>query len=464
MIDIAALLGRCAVRGLVMLGVVSSVMLLAAQGSSAVSMRGSSGHSATSGQLKWYGGPVLHSSRPYLIFWTPPGESIASSSQALMARLFADVAADSGKSSNVFGVLRQYYDRTGFADYRQTFDPARQVIVDTEPYPPRQPAQCPRVSATYPTCISDRQIQSQVQRLITAEHLPTAGSFKAASGGGSGPSRLSADAPIYFVILPADVEFCVGIFLPGCTDKDMAGYHEAFGDARGQAVLYAPLAMNPGASPVPGVPAPCQLGGTSVLQKPNGDQADCVITTLAHEDSETITDPIPGTPHTGWAQNPLHGGEVGDECNLHGPFDPVKGFNPNAFSPTLGGSEAAGTLFTQSINGHPYYIQSMWSNGDSNCEMRPSLGRIAPRFAVSRGRHAATTSLTLNPAASTSQNALSSATWNFGDGSQTGFLTGKATLTPTAHRYRRAGHYTVTLTLVDNRGNLQTATRRVVIK
>ena len=459
MIDIAALLGRRAVLGLVMLGVVSSVML-AAQDASAVSMRGSSGHSATSGQLRWYGGAVLHSSAPYLVFWTPAGESIASSSQALMERFFTDVAADNGKSSNVFGVLRQYHDRTGLADYRETFDPTRQVIVDTRPYPPQQPASCPDVSATYPTCISDGQVQSELQRLITAEHLPTAGSFKAASIGGSARPRLSANAPIYFVILPADVEFCVGIFLPNCTDKNMAGYHEVFDDARGQAVLYAPIAMDPGASPVPGIPGPCQLGGTSVPQKPNGDQADCVISTVAHEDSETITDPIPGTPHTGWAQNPVVQGEVADECNLHGPFDPAKDFNPYAFAPTLGGSEAAGTLFTQLINGHPYYIQSMWSNGDGNCEMRPTAGKITPRFTVLRRSR---TSLSFDPTRSTSTHHLSSATWNFGDGSQTGFLSGKAALTPAKHRYRRAGRYTVTLTLVDNRGNLESMSRRVTV-
>jgi hypothetical protein len=71
-------------------------------------------------RLPYLGGPVLRSSRPYLIFWTTPGESISSSLESLIERFFTDVVADGGKSSNAFGVLRQYYDRTGFADYRQT--------------------------------------------------------------------------------------------------------------------------------------------------------------------------------------------------------------------------------------------------------------------------------------------------------------------------------------------------------
>jgi hypothetical protein len=429
----------------------------------ALGLIGARGAFAASGQLQWHGGPVLHSSRPYLIFWTPPPESIASSSQALMARFFTDVAADSGKSTNTFGLLRQYYDRTGFADYRQTFDPARQVILDTQPYPPHKPAECPDRSATYPTCIGDGQIQSELQRLITAKHLPTAGSFKAASVGGS--QRLSAKAPIYFVILPANVAFCYGITIPGvfapnCTYSNIGGYHQVF-DAHGQAVLYAPIAMDPlrGVTPPPGIPGPCQLGGTSVPQEPNGDQADCVIDVLLHEDSETITDPIQGTPHTGWAQNPNHQGEVADECGLHGPFAPAKGFNPNAFAPTLGGSEAAGTLFTQEVNGHPYYTQSVWSNGNSNCEMRPSVGQIVARFTVSRRSR---TRLSFIPAGSTSTYHLSSATWNFGDRSKTAFRYAANTLTAVKHTYK-PGRYTVTLTLVDNRGNLKTTTHPVTV-
>lgn len=68
---------------------------------------------STSGNLVYHGGPVVHASAPYLIFWTPSGESIPARSQSLMRRYLTDVAADSGKASNVFGVLRQYYDRTG---------------------------------------------------------------------------------------------------------------------------------------------------------------------------------------------------------------------------------------------------------------------------------------------------------------------------------------------------------------
>jgi PKD repeat protein len=71
--------------------------------------------------------------------------------------------------------------------------------------------------------------------------------------------------------------------------------------------------------------------------------------------------------------------------------------------------------------------------------------------------------LKFNPAASTSTHGYSSATWRFGDGSQTSFFSGSAALTPATHSYQKSGRYTVTLTLVDNRGTLQSKTRRVTV-
>jgi hypothetical protein len=458
-------------RGRWVVGIVATVVLLMLM---APAPKASASQSRTTGsargKLQWFGGPVVHSSAPYLVYWTPPGWSIAARSQALLARYFTDVAADSGKSSNVFGVLRQYYDRAGFADYKQTFDAARQVIVDTQPYPSEDAKGCPAVSATYPTCISDGQIQAELQRLIVADHLPSAGSAKAAfpKGGFATGGVLAADAPIYFVFLPAGVSVC---YSGGCSDKNLGGYHESFTDAQGNVVLYAPIATTCCALgvPPPGVGGPCELGGTPVPQEPDGDIADCFIDGLEHEDAETITDPIPGTPHNGWAQNAFVQGEVGDECGIHGAFDPKGGFNPDAFAPTLGGSEAAGTLYTQLINNHPYYNQSMWSDGDGACEMRPTAGRIVPRFTVGHGPNRAGATLTFDPSASTSKNPLTSATWNFGDGSTPGFYypdavrTGSPVLIRAEHRYRRPGRHTVTLTLVDNRGNLKTTTRHMTV-
>ena len=73
--------------------------------------RATSTTSSSSGQLTYDGGPVLHASAPYLIFWTPVGQSLPAGTQSLLTRYFTDVAADSGTSANVYGVSRQYYRR-----------------------------------------------------------------------------------------------------------------------------------------------------------------------------------------------------------------------------------------------------------------------------------------------------------------------------------------------------------------
>lgn len=407
---------------------------------------------STAGTLHYEGGVVLHSSAPYLVFWTPPGESIPASSERSIQQFLTDAAADSGKASNMFGVLRQYHDAVGFADYRQTFNPAHQVIVDTHAYPPEDHALCPDVSVAYPTCLSDQQIQSELERLKSANGLPSWLSGQ--------PSTV---APVYFVILPADVATCE-VSGTLCTGTQNCAYHQfdLF-----QSILWSALALEPyrdlSNSVVPkGV---CQGDGTSVVQAPGGDgYADVLIGLLSHEYSETITDPIYST---GWFA-PGVGGldtagqEIGDECEATGPFSPATGTNPDAFLPTLGGAAAAGTLFTQQINGHAYYTQSEWSNGVGNCAMRPSPGVIVPRFTVPP-RVSAGIPLGLSPAGSSSTHGYSSATWSFGDGTTPGFFSGGQALTATRHIYRTAGIYTVTLTLVDAVGNLQAVTKRVTV-
>jgi hypothetical protein len=369
-------------------------------------------------------------------------------------RFFADVAADSGKWSGVFAVLRQYYDRTGFADQRQAFNPGRQVLVDRQPYPARDAANCPDVSGFYPTCLTRSQIESELQRLITADGLPTAG--RASS------PEMRAKAPIYFVFLPADVSQCLPSFpAVECGDKvgGACGYHQNFTDA-GSTVLYASI-MTECRVVVGGVgwPKNDQADGLPVLQEPNGNIADVVLTIVSHELSEAVTDPVVST---GWfGRTPS--AEIGDECFREGSFRPSSDSSPNAFTPTLGGSASAGTLFDQLINGHPYYTQSEWSDGAGNCEMRPSAGRIVSRFATPRGPQTTNAALSFNPTGSTSTNAISSATWDFGDGSKPAFSPGRSALTRVKHDYRRAGRYTITLTLVDNRGNLQTTTRGLTV-
>ena len=392
--------------------------------------------------LTYHSGPVVHSSTPYLIFWTPSGETLPSGGAALLEQQFTDIAAGSGESSNVFGVDRQYTDSGGFADYAQRFSSSSQAIVDTRGYPPLDKTNCKGTSE--PTCLTDAQVESELQRLIDADGLPADGPRSA--------SELASNAPIYFVVLPPDVNVCFGAGQPNvCSDSTFCAYHSSFTDSSRDQVLYAviPTVL----TTTPSNAKSCQTDGNSAVQEPNGTVADVVASYMSHEDNETITDPL----GTGW-WDPVSGNEEGDNCNFFGSFAPAKGTNPDAFAPALGGTPG-GTLYDQLINGHAYYTQSEWSNGDGNCELRPSAGTISPSFTVPPA-NAIGASVNFDPAGSTSTNPISSETWDFGDGS-TAFQIGSRT--PGSHAYARAGAYDVTLTLVDDRGNVATTSEVVEV-
>ena len=87
-----------------------------------------------------------------------------------------------------------------------------QAITDTQSYPTS--GGCTHTSSSYPTCLTDSQLQQEAARLISARGLPT----------GTG-----ADAPIYFVVLPSDVNECFGSSST-CATNYFCAYHSSFAD------------------------------------------------------------------------------------------------------------------------------------------------------------------------------------------------------------------------------------------
>ncbi len=71
-----------------------------------------SGAPAGISSLTYHGGPVMPSNTEYAIFWAPAGFSFPSGYQAAITRYLQDVAADSGKPTNVYSVGTQYTDST----------------------------------------------------------------------------------------------------------------------------------------------------------------------------------------------------------------------------------------------------------------------------------------------------------------------------------------------------------------
>ncbi len=400
---------------------------------------------SSNGSLSYHNGPVVHSSEAYLVFWAPTGFSIQASSQALLERYFTDAAADSGKPNNVYGVARQFTDTSGFADYSQTFSAGAQAISDTQAYPALDSANCPESRSGENYCLTDAQIEAELQRLIASRHLP--------DDGPASSSALPANAPVYFVVLPPTVNLCDAS--TSCVDTQFCSYHSWFTDTSGHNVLYAPI---PFLAASGGLAKLCQSDGNSVVQEPNADPADVVLKFLSHEHNEVLTDPL----GTAWYDG-ASGNEDGDNCNQYAPTaDPANGTSPNAFTPVLGGSAQAGTLYNQVISGNRYYLQSEWSNGDAGCKTAPTAGTIVAQFtapgSVTEGAMAS-----FNPSASSSTYAYSSATWDFGDGTVPTFARGSSSPATVSHTYSAPGTYTVKLTLVDNRGNLATTAQQITV-
>ncbi|MGO9957462.1 MAG: PKD domain-containing protein [Solirubrobacteraceae bacterium] len=406
------------------------------------------------GDVEYNGGPVLHTTSPYLVFWDPSG-ALTTKNRQVLEQYLTDVATDTAETGDTYGVGRQYYDSAGYADAGQTFSAATQAIVDTRPYP-GEPGDCVE-PAGFTACVDDGQVQAELTRLIAADQLPT--------DGASSESEFPAGAPTYFVILPPATNECISTgdcLADTAIGGDFCAYHSNYTDGA-ENVLYGLVPF--------GVftvypPKACQSDNpaNTAFQAPNGDEADQIADDLSHELNEAITDPV----GTAWVNYPTGDGqELADNCDQYGvPADPGDGFSPDAYAPTLGGNatpvppDPYGTLYDQLINSHGYYTQSLWSNGDTNCELQTPTAALAPSFTAPATAMAGA-SVSFNPAASTSAAGFSSATWSFGDGSAPQFTIGSpATVT---HSYTAPGDYMVTLSVVDIHGNLATTSTTILI-
>jgi hypothetical protein len=321
----------------------------------AVRRRTTAHAAAAAGELVSHGGPVLHSEKPYLIYWEPGTHKLTAANKTVINTYMSDVAADSGQSNNVYGVLTQYTDTAGPAAYRQTFG-SSQVIDDTQRYPVNTSTACP-LATGLTACVTDAQLQAEVARLISTSK----GNLTTGTG---------ANAPIYFVVTPQDVNVC---FSGGvCASNFFCAYHDTFDDG-GSPVLYSsmPFAVWSGGST-----KGCQDDGTALYQTPDesptqapyhGDHAYQVADNLSHELSETITDPLLNA----WF-NKTNGSEVGDLCEAWAPkSQPTKDVSANAYLPIVAGTEAAGDLVDQFFSGHYYYNQTEWSNAADDCLATP---------------------------------------------------------------------------------------------
>ncbi len=361
---------------------------------------------ATATGITYQGGAVLHANRTHLIFWTPanrPDLKFDHGYIPLVGRFMADVARASHSTRIEYGITGQYRDAGGAAAYASTYagtmvdrDPAPGSAC-TEPPPPTGPP-------AWTTCLTDAQLQHELGRFIAAHNLPV------------GPPD------IYFLLTPDNFGSCAATGPSECalggSDGGYCGYHSVTGNG----ILYAVIPYN-------AVPGHCRSGNP----RPNGNAADPALSTISHEQAETVTDPYGDA----WVNS--NGAEIGDLCL-------------NRFGPALGG--AGSSQWNETVDGQHYWLQELFSRITGACAARPKPDSVRIRF---RTAPVAGRSVGLVATARQPGGRIVSFNWNFGDG------TGGRRRRPT-HTYKRAGVYRVYLRVTDSADNWGYAKRTVTVK
>lgn len=268
----------------------------------------------------YHGGSVMHGVRLHTVFWAPAGFAFSGSPgpgvpgyEPLVQGFLADAAHDSGSAGNAFSTLSQYGDIGAPGSYALRYAPAADSIDDTAPYP-AQPAQCQSPSGVA-TCVTDLELERELDRVI-GQRDPA----------GRGLHDL------WMIFLPPNVDTCSQA--SECGSNAFGGYHSLFDLGHGStiyAVVVDPI--------IEGV----QPQGSD----PQGNaDAEHAADVAAHETVEAVSDP----KGAGWMDP--DGFEVGDKCD-------------SAYGSPLG--FAGGSPYDQLLNGHPYLIQTMWSNVSGGC-------------------------------------------------------------------------------------------------
>jgi hypothetical protein len=262
--------------------------------------------------LTFHGGNVFTSPyRIYDIYWVPPGYGVAAGYPSTIDSFAQNVAADSGKTSNVFYSDTQYTDGTGnHIPYAASFGGSATA---SDPFPA---SGCTDTVLPSAPCLNDNQVSDEIYT-VAAAHGWTVGY----------PN-------IFVVMMPKNVGNCASFMNGGlesyCSFTNACAWHHQW------AGLYFVV------QPYVGT-----VGGCSSGQSPTGAyDADQAINTISHELNESLTDPA---AHS-WMDT--NGYENGDKCSWN-------------FATALGGT--SGRLYNQVINGAGYYLQQEWSNQSSKC-------------------------------------------------------------------------------------------------
>lgn len=366
---------------------------------------GAHAHIATTqkaADLPYNGGRVINSNRTHPIFWEPAGSGMAFDPgyESLIETFLIDVAADSHKTTNVYSLSGQYTDSNGPAAYDSAYGGA---VVDTDPLPSSGCTE-PATGPGWTVCLTDAQLETELEHVIAADHLPT------------------TNRDVYFIITPDGFGSCTDSGSSSCalggSENGYCGYHSETPNG----IVYAVIPYN-------AVPGHCQSNNP----RPNSSTADPTISTVSHEHNEMDTDP------DGNAWIDARGEEEADLCLTN-------------FGPSLSGQGE--TAWNESIHGGHFFLQEEWSNADLGCEPRAKPDSVSFGQVRAPG-HARLLSFTGR--GSDPQGRIVSFQWFFGDGRT-------ALGRRVSHAFKIPGAYRVMLRATDSWGNWAFAGRMIRVK
>jgi hypothetical protein len=343
------------------------------------------------GPLQYHGGPVIHASEAYAIYWDPL-ELYNSQWTQLIDEYFRNDGAASGTLGNVFALDSQYGE-TGYSTQPSASATAKEAhaadqstfrgaYTDTEPYPTGS-EDCHEAAEL--VCLTDKEIKAELQKVIKSGALP----------GATGTVPGAKSTPVYYILTPPGVTVCTGAGGPGAcsnstqleheaseikegkidhpAETGICGYHSTIEPHGAKPIVYA---VQPWIAGDAGLFveswAPVTTSGTSagvlacqdnsVLEEPNqlsglnpfaaygAGLADVIVGDLADEQANIAVDPL---VTSGWYQNAAaeEGGypEQGDMCQWN--FGP-----PPETPPTPNPETHAASTSNEELGSGKYYL------------------------------------------------------------------------------------------------------------
>lgn len=271
-------------------------------------------HNGGTPPLLYNNGPVMHNPSVYVIFWIPPhlqdgtATTLSSSYQTIETTMLREYFGHSLMNNNT-----QYFDST----YITNTGRVAGTYVDKSLYPG---SDCfdPAVGAGLLTngnnCISDTDLQNEVTKVM-------------------GLKKWTGGVNKIFMVFTSSNEGQCAVSDSDCSYYNYCAYHSYFVNSSNQDVVYSNQPY--------GNTTVCQVSGAP---SPNGfPDADTAATAASHELTESITDPLLDA----WFDS--SGFEIGDECAYY-----------------YGVPLWDGGLATNQWDGHPFYLQTEYSNLTQN--------------------------------------------------------------------------------------------------